>query len=320
MIAITKLSYVASFLPPNLAAIRAEKRALQLLCRGPWNAIPPDLLKSVKTIGMPAQATDLMTLSIASRIRVAHVTSQNVFAHNLCIDNVFEGFDVVLKYLDHKLSNSTCIKSICHAYSEFIAGSSLEDCGVVTQSKIYKKVSGQQPPFCFRAFVSLKAHRMLGSAPCESQISNVISRYLFSSSKSFAFTFTHVRTISNHWCTRSRFGAIQRGCVFSCGHETDSLKHTCICATYWAAFFRVARIPPFTMNIEKIILFSNDSIPICEVEFRSIIIGLHIGFLCFNACRHGQHFSDRLVQHHISHFMRRHNLASTMLLNLQMAH
>ena len=317
MIAISKLSYVASFLPPNSVAIRAESRALQLLCRGPWNAIPPNLLKSVKNIGMPAQATDLLSLSMASRIRVAHVTSQTVFARNLEIDNIFDGFDIVLKYLDLKLYNSTCIKSICHAYCAFIAGNSLEECGDITQKKIYNKVIRQGAVFCFRSFISLKANRLLGTAPSQVQISNVISKYRFASSRSFALTFTHIRTISNHWCTRSRFGAQSRGCLFACSHETDSIKHTCICASYWNAFFRVARIPNIPISIEKVILFSHDSAPINDDDFRSVLIGLHICFLCFNSCRHGQEFSDRLIQHHLSHFMRRHTKASVLLRDLQ---
>ena len=317
MIAITKLSYVASFFPPNVAALRAEKRALQLLCRGPWNAIPPNLLKSVKSIGIPAQATDLLTLSIASRVRVAHLTSRNVFTLSREIDDVFNGFDIGLIYLDHKLCNSTCIKSICHAYTNFIIGNSLEDSGLVTQKMIYKKVADQNTPFCFLEFVSLKARRILGSTPSASLVARVTSRYSFASGKSSALTFTHIRTISNHWCTRSRFGAKNQGCLFSCGHETDSIKHTCICDSYWAAFFRVAHIGSFSINLEKVILFSEGPDPICESEFRSIIIGLHICFLCFNACRHGQRLSDRLVQHHLSHFMRCHSLAATMLRSLQ---
>ena len=318
MIAISKLSYVASFLHPNCAAIRSENRALQLLCRGPWNAIPPNLLKSIKSIGMPAQATDLLSLSIASRVRVAHVTSQTVFARNLEIDNVFNGFDIVLKYLDLKLCNSTCIKSVCHAYSDFIAGNSLEDCGDIMQHEIYKQVVRQGTAFCFRSFISLKATRLLGTAPSEVQISNMISKYRFASGKSFALTFTHIRSISNHWCTRSRFGAQSQGCLFSCGHDTDSIKHTCICSSYWSAFFRVARIPIISINIEKVIVFSHNSTPICHSEFRSILIGLHICFLCFNSCRHGQKFSDRMVQHHLSHYMRRHTKASALLRDLQL--
>ena len=318
MIAITKLSYVASFFPPNIAAIRAEKRALQLLCRGPWNAIPPNLLKSVKSIGIPSQATDLLTLSIASRIRVAQVTSHSVLRCNRELDALFNGFDIVLKYLDYKVCNSTSIKSICLEYNNFIGINPLNAGEHISQRTIYNKVASQSAPFSFESFVSLKATRILGSVPCEWQVNCVVSRLRFASLKSAALTFTHIRTISNHWCTRSRFGAKNLGCLFSCGHETDAIKHTCICNSFWQAFFRVARIPPFLITLNRVTLFSDDLCPMDDHEFRSLIIGLHICFLCFNSCRHGQSLSDRLVEHHLSHFMRRHHLASAMLSNLQL--
>ena len=87
---------------------------MQTLCRGPWNAIHPSLLKAVKQIGMPSQATDLTFLSVASKVRVAHVTSQNIFQKSSEIDQLYEGFDIVLKYLDYKFTNSTTIKIVCN--------------------------------------------------------------------------------------------------------------------------------------------------------------------------------------------------------------
>ena len=317
MLAISKLSYVASFLPPNVSVLKAENRALQLLCRGPWNAIPPSLLKSVRAIGMPSQATDLTVLSIAAKIRVAHVTSQNVFAKSNEIDNVYNGFDIVLKYLDYKLCNSTCIKSICHAYSDFVSHNDIHGLGVLTQHKVYKEISKQRSPFCFKGFISMKASRILNEAPSDRQISNVISGYLFASDKSFALTFTHIRAISNHWCTRSRFGAKNQGCIFICGHETDAIRHTCVCKKYWDAFFRVSRIAPFTIDLKKIMIFSDGSNSVCNYELHSIFIGLHICFLCFNSCRHGHSLSDRLIQHHLSHFMRQHHKVASVFQTLQ---
>ena len=104
-----------------MSNLKAESRALQTLCCGLWNAIPPAVLKSVKQIGMPAQAIDLTVLSIASQIRVAREASQNIFVLNSMIDKVHNGFDIVLIYLDYKLSNSTCIKSTCNAYNNFVS-------------------------------------------------------------------------------------------------------------------------------------------------------------------------------------------------------
>ena len=318
MLAISKLSYVASFLPPNKDALKAENRALQTLCRGPWNAIPPSLLKSVKQIGMPTQATDLTALSIASKIRVAHETSQKIFHMNSEINKIYDGFDIVLIYLDYKLANTTCIKSICNAYDSFRSspdGNSINS-GVFSQKKIYQKLSSRETPFNFHSFVSLKANRILSVSPCEVVVKKVVDSYSFASSKSFSLTFTHIRTISNHWCTRSRFGAKNRGCLFGCGNISDNIKHTCCCPSFWDAFFSVSNICAFPVNLENVVTFSNDSIPLNETQIKSILIGLHIAFLCFHDCRHGKAFSQRLVQHHMSHFMRKHKKVSSVLRGL----
>jgi hypothetical protein len=145
-----------------------------------------------------------------------------------------------------------------------------------------------------------------------------INAYVFGSSKSFALTFTHIRTISNHWCTRARFGAKSVGCVFSCGHDNDNIRHSCSCPKFWTAFFSIAKITPFPISLETIISFSNDSIAIPDSHLHTILIGLHISFLCFNSCRHGKAFNDRLVQHHLSHFLRQHAKVSPLFRSLQL--
>ena len=95
MLAVSKLFFVASFVPPNQAAKRAESRALQILGRGPWNALHPGILKNAKVIGMPTQAIDLHTMSVASRTRVAHCTSGNVLALNYDFDRLFGSKEIV---------------------------------------------------------------------------------------------------------------------------------------------------------------------------------------------------------------------------------
>ena len=319
MLAIAKLSYVASFLPPSEEILKAENRALQTLCRGPWNAIPPKLLKSTRQIGMPSQATDLTFLSIASKVRVAHLTSQNVFQKDEQIDSLYGGFDIVCKYLDHKFTNSSTIKSICNAYRDFAGanGSVVDGNSAFSQKKVYKQLQANATPFCFRSFVSLKAGRILGYTPDEAPVTKVIETYKFASSKSYALTFTHIRTISNHWCTRSRFGAKHQGCAFACGHETDAIKHSCVCPAFWETFFHVSKIPSFCISLENIMTFSHNSIPIPDFEVKSIVLGLHICFLCFHSCIHGKELSERLLQFHLSHFMRQHYEASLVLRGLQ---
>ena len=56
MLAISKLSYVATFFPPTRAALLAENRAVQLVSKGPWNAFPPRRLSPSSCLGFPINA------------------------------------------------------------------------------------------------------------------------------------------------------------------------------------------------------------------------------------------------------------------------
>ena len=155
------------------------------------------------------------------------------------------------------------IKIICNAYNDFVANnrSVVGGNNVFSQKKVYQKLQAQKDPFCFRGFVSLKANRILGYAPSDSAISKVIEAYTYGSSKSYALTFTHIRTISNHWCTRSRFGAKNKGCAFGCGHISDTIKHSCICPMFWDSFFAVSAISPISITLEEVATFSLNSVP-----------------------------------------------------------
>jgi hypothetical protein len=53
---------------------------------------PPSLLEAVKQIGMPSQATDLTFLSIVSKVRAAHLTSQNISVNSKEIGRFYNGF------------------------------------------------------------------------------------------------------------------------------------------------------------------------------------------------------------------------------------
>ena len=75
-------------------------------------------------------------------------------------------------------------------------------------------------------------------------------------------------------------------------------------------------IRAFLVNLEKVVTFSDDSIPLTETQIKSIFIGLDIAFFCFHDCRHGKAFSQRLVQHHMSHSMRKRKKVSSVLRGL----
>ena len=307
MLAISKLSFVASFVPPNLAAKRAESRALQILARGPWNALHPGLLKGARSLGMPSQASDLQTLSLAARTRVAHITSKNVLALNLDFDRLFNSNEIVLCFLDRKLFQSSCIGAVCEAYRDFLAMHDVVSLGTFSQKKVYQALLPGATPFDIAAFLQRKLSILLGDVPSRDQVTVLINVYSFISKKfAFALTFTHIRAVCNHWCTRSRFGNKTSGCVFGCGHENDRITHSICCTLFWDFFFECIKIHPISISLEEVLLLSDDIEMLCCDRQHVIMIGLHILFLTFNSCRHGAVLDKRLVNHHLVHFCRSH--------------
>ncbi len=70
-LAFPKISWKASFFEPTTATLQHEHKAIQHLTNSPWNAIPNDLIHTLRDIGLPAQAHSLSTTSTAARTRNA---------------------------------------------------------------------------------------------------------------------------------------------------------------------------------------------------------------------------------------------------------
>ena len=137
MLAISKLAYVASFVIPNKAALKAEHRALQLLTRGPWNSFHPSLVKNVKALGMPTQAIDLTNLSLASRVRIAHKTSNNVLSCHHDVSVLFASNELVLEFLDMKYLSSNCIETISSGLEFILSRFVLDDFAHFSRKDVY---------------------------------------------------------------------------------------------------------------------------------------------------------------------------------------
>ena len=74
MLAVSQLSYVASFIPSS-RALATEKWALQKLLNGPWNAIPAEAMHCLRGIGLSFEARRLACMSRASMVRSAAITA-----------------------------------------------------------------------------------------------------------------------------------------------------------------------------------------------------------------------------------------------------
>ena len=307
MLAIAKLSYVAAFIPPNRAILDAESRALYLLPKGPWQSIPPGMLKNAKLIGMPAEIRDLTTLSMASRVRVASTTSHIVFAQYLDLLALVGHDEMTVHHYDKVIIHKSLLHNVVDAYHQYVITCDSPPPESLSQAEIHKNIASSHPQFDFLASLTFKLGKTFVAGSFEHLTQHLLDIYLVSSRRlAFACTFNHLRVICNHWCTKSRFGHKNSPCVFGCGHCNDRISHVAICPTFWNLFLSHIGHPPTTPSVENVFLLSENGIALDEDSSLLLIVGIHICFLCFNSCRHGLSLDSRMIAHFVSHVSRKH--------------
>ena len=319
MLAISKLSYVAAFLPPNREILKIESRAIQLLLRGPWNAVPADALKHVKIIGLPTQIRDLAVMSQASRIRVASSTSKNVIeVYDRCIDLFNNSNELVLRHLDRHFLFDSCLHHIVFQFRRFVQEfGDLGDDGI-SQSVAYKKLLERAIPFDFGLLFCKTLSRHFENESLNNHVPQIFACYRKSISKiGFAPLMTHLRAVTNHWCTSSRFGVKKRPCLFGCGFESDRISHTVCCPLFWDIFCGLCGFANHDIDLTTILLLRSEGISGIHDHCNFLLLGIHICFLCYNACRYGLTISRRIVLHKLFGYTRSHHCAAVFVRRLR---
>ena len=320
MLAISKLSYIASFFPPDHNILKAEKRALQLLLNGPWNAIPDGLVKNLQCLGFPVQARDLSTLCAASRVRFASSTSKVVKdLYDTCEHILKTSDEVVLRHLDFHFLQQT---SLFHVTSEFrsfkrsFPGSTDNP----TQKEAYKCLFSIRPVFDMQRLLVARLRRYMPLDDLAPKVLHVLEIYRQSPpTLGFAPALSHLRAICNHWCTYSRFGNKEHHCCFGCGFPNDKISHTLACPKFLEMFFRTCGIQFFSLDFCDIALLCGPWISSSVLRMRFALVASHVCFLCYHSCKHGSHLSDRLVLHKLFTYTRRHPKTAKFLRHLKYA-
>ena len=315
MLAISKLSFVAAFFPPSRDILKVEKRALQLLLRGPWNAIPDGFVKNLKCIGLPTQARDLATLSSASRIRVAASTSKSVLdCYRKCEDVLKNSHEVVLNQLDSHFLHQSCLHHVVFQHTRFVQEFPNFAGKVISQKEAYSHLFESRPVFDYKALLVKRLARYFPLDDVSHRVHLVLESYRASTSTlGFAPPLSHIRAICNHWCTYSRFGHKDHPCCFGCGHGSDNIKHVIACPKFVEVFFGVCGIPSQHLEFDDIIFLNGDWIGSSSFRIKFVLLATHICFLCYNACRHGMHFSARLALHKLYTYTRKHHKTAVFL-------
>jgi hypothetical protein len=87
--------YKAQFAPLTPCMRQAYRKAEQRLTGSPWMAMPPDLLHSLRSLGLPAELPDIDTLALAAQLRVT-ASSATFWASIDCIEEALSSDEVLL--------------------------------------------------------------------------------------------------------------------------------------------------------------------------------------------------------------------------------
>ena len=244
-------------------------------------------------------------------MRVAHSTSGNVFVCHEQLERVFRSDALISCFVDRKFINSSCIESVCEAYSYYTSRCTVDELSSISQKNVYQSLLNSGDPFDVVSYLKRKLDMRFEIDDVisfdEDTVCSLVQSYRVCSKKfGFAVTFSHVRAVCNHWCTKSRFGNKSAGCAFGCGHPNDRIAHTLICPKFWELLFSFTHTDLIDLDLfDVLLLFHHYDNSFASL--RSIVlIGTHMCFLFYHACRHGKTFDRRLLQHHLSHYCRSH--------------
>jgi hypothetical protein len=220
---------------------------------------------------------------------------------------LFASNEVVLEFLDMKYLSNTCIETISTGLEFFISRFALDDITHFSQKDVYKKINDELDCFSVETYLQRKLFMRIDVVPEISLVNSLVLRYRTASRKfGFAITFSHVRAVCNHWCTRSRFGNKTSGCCFGCGHISDRIAHTLICPRFWEFFFSLTHYDCQPLAFIDVLLLTLESNPFDGNLSDLLLIGTHICFLSYHSCKGGKTLDRRLVQHFLSHYCRSH--------------
>ena len=128
---------------------------------------------------------------------------------------------------------------------------------------------------------------------------------------------SHIQLVLNQWCSRRRFGGEPRPCLFDCGHHSDALEHSIVCPCFQRLFHDWHGLHDLSLTLDQILLLSYGSDGDIPRMDHYVLAYVHVCFACFNACRHGDTLTRRMVIHRTKRMITHCSRTGTLLRQLR---
>lgn len=242
----TTVMYKAQFTPISADMRQAYRKAEQRLTGSPWMALPPDLLHSLRSLGLPVELPDIDMLTTAAQLRVV-ASSATFWACHDEIANVMNSDDVLLHpplSNWHQRSMLFQLRDTWRRHNCIDGIRNILECKPRErhQKLVYRYLSNTAGP--------ATAHRVLKRRlltngfcadtvePAFKSLCTVLLSTLPSSCK-----FALIRTVSNAWNTTARYHQPVAGCLWGCDSPAeDRMSHYLACPRIEASALRLLSI------------------------------------------------------------------------------
>ena len=284
------LAWKAAFVQPSHDTLQQERKSLQLLTNGPWNAIPNNLLYTLKQIGLPAQAHSLQSVSLAARTRNAMITL-NTYHDNIKL------YHDTLNYNDNCVLRPTLRDWIddsilLHLHRAVQHTTPLYN-QITTQNNIQRQLSVLITPTIHHCDLKRLLHkrwtRFFTSDLINTAIDNALDNLQIISQQCKPCTSIAIlKTWFYGWCTSSRFGNKDLPCPICSLPKSDTLRHFYNCPPLTQAARQILNQPNLPCDRNYFFLSNSYS----KLEYDSLTLPLlnaiHIYciFSTYNTIRH----------------------------------
>ncbi len=311
MLAVSKLSYIATFFTPSQKVLKAEKWALQKLIRGPWGAIPSLAIFDTKLIGLPNQARALADVSFSSAVRAANLTSKNFYEEFGRHRDLLKSNDITIAAAAGINFKNSFLKHWNDASVSYIDTimpcNNLFNPSLFSQRRVYKNSRSRATPYNFNELICKRLSFFLDGTFSHVDAERIVGIYKRKAlSLGPNFVSTHFRTLTNHWCSRSRFGCVRIPCWFckKIDHSSnDRVQHSITCPVFKEVFISLHNLCYSFFDLYSLLIFMHDGESLSDNATDIMLFYNIVSFQTYNRCRNGADFSVRLVRNVIKNIV-----------------
>jgi len=297
VLAHSKFSYVASFVSPDKEVMQLEEWGLQTITKGPWQALPSELLRNLKLIGLPIQAHSLRYSSPASMARNSTKTLANYDSLVTFYDDLSRADDFRFGTYGREWIKTGCFFSIRESHLllrshgiDYMRYANKDD----MQRRLYCDISDIAP----NKVADILTRRLSRFAPadCLTETVDLIIGTYSALVKSFKpnFVVSHLGALCKQWCTSRRFQTVIKPCPFCGCASGDSIEHCLECHDFQDVFHRYfCRSEAYSSTLEVITFGRCGTHTPSESSYY--LLYAHIVFLTYNSCCYGQTLGRRVL-------------------------